>query len=234
MKPNALAFLIVSLFFQACASSDTVKSDEVSQDVIYQYYSVTYDQENAELQIYVQFRVGGATGTTLQLVEPSRVSYSEFALSEKQTSIGGTSYQANKESSFIEEHEFEYRNNDGEVFSNSLELIPVDFEDFSVNISQNEDLQIEWTGDPLDEDESIQLEIRDSEGFLVIASSHSAGAESVTMHKEDLQLLQTGIIRLKLVRTTTFDLQEATPKGGRMIATYKSRAYSANLLSSND
>ena len=61
------------LIIPACWSIDTIDSEDVNEDVIYGEYSVSYDAQTADLRYYAQFRVGGATGTTLRLTDPSEV-----------------------------------------------------------------------------------------------------------------------------------------------------------------
>src|SRR5689334_22297554 len=72
MKIFATLSLILSLL-SACGSWDTVNSSDVNQKTIFRTYRVTYNEDEQLLSRTARFRVGGISGTTLNLHSPSTV-----------------------------------------------------------------------------------------------------------------------------------------------------------------
>lgn len=231
-----LRFLCLNLLFpaslvllQSCGSSDTVRSDEISQNTVYQYYTASYDEDEGSITIKAQFRVGGSTGTTIELIEPSQVEHDQFSLQKTQSTLLGTFYRHTETSSFIETHEWTYTNNDNETYVNLATIQSIDFSDLSVNISQSEVLTLAWDGPAIGDDETIQAELRDSRNYLVLESTSQAGATTLSIPVASLQLLQQGVIQLRLVRMKTQTASQVTETGGRILTEYASQFRSANL-----
>jgi hypothetical protein len=74
MKAVACVLVLGILALGQGCSSDTVDSKDVSESPIYRSYNLDYDVAQNSLNIMAQFRVGGVSGTTVRLSEPSSVS----------------------------------------------------------------------------------------------------------------------------------------------------------------
>lgn len=135
MKNNIFTLLIVALGFTICAcnqaSVDTIASNTVMSSQVYQVYSVEASRSNS--QIVATFRVGGATGTTLELTAPGKIFYNtaELAKSDPSNLIGtnyrmkGTDYRLSSKS-YQTKHEFSFTDNDGKTYVNSISLAPIE------------------------------------------------------------------------------------------------------------
>lgn len=130
-----LFFLTISFMFLslACvqASVETVSSNTVQASQIYQIYNI--ETSKAKTEIVAAFRIGGATGTTLELTAPANVFYNNQPLpvSAPGNLIGtnykmkGTDYRTFLDN-FQSSHEFSYTDADGKTYVNSISLAPVE------------------------------------------------------------------------------------------------------------
>lgn len=125
-----ISFCLLSL---ACVQSsvETVSSNTVQSSQIYQIYSVEASKTRTE--IVAAFRIGGATGTTLELTAPANVLYNNqpMPVSAPSNLIGtnyrmkGTDYRTFL-NDFQSSHEFSYTDADGKTYVNSISLASVE------------------------------------------------------------------------------------------------------------
>lgn len=91
MKNICLLYLFLLAGLAGCVSTETVVSDHVNPADIYQSYAVFGNKK--ETNLYAFFRVGGSGGTTVELVEPSKVKYNGSLLTKIAPNfLKGTSY----------------------------------------------------------------------------------------------------------------------------------------------
>lgn len=135
LTAGILFFLTLAASFSssACvqASVETVSSNTVQSSQIYQIYTV--EASKARTEIVAAFRIGGATGTTLELAAPANILYNDQPLpvSAPGNLIGtnyrmkGTDYRTFS-NAFQPSHEFSYTDADGKTYVNSITLAPVE------------------------------------------------------------------------------------------------------------
>lgn len=115
---NLAAIFILALVILGCRSCETVESDKVAQSEIYQEYTVHGTKDKTDIS--AAYRVGGSTGTTVDLDAPSRVGYNGKEMSENsRAAFTGTYYSATA-AAFTGDHNFTYTNGDGTIFKNSF------------------------------------------------------------------------------------------------------------------
>ncbi len=131
--------IIFTLTFFFCLSSlscvqgsvETISSNTVQASQIYQIYRVEASRTRTEL--VAAFRVGGETGTTLELTPPAQILYNKqpMPVSAPGNLIGtnyrmkGTDYRTFTEV-YQPSHEFSYTDSDGKTYVNSISLAPVE------------------------------------------------------------------------------------------------------------
>lgn len=128
-----LIFLIIVFCFSICgcnqASVESVPSNTVQSSQIYQIYYV--DANKSQTSITATFRVGGATGTTLELNDPGKIlcNGTPMQVSLPSNLIGtnyrmkGTDYRISS-TDYRAKNEFSFTDNDGKNFTNSITLAP--------------------------------------------------------------------------------------------------------------
>ncbi len=130
-------FLLMSAFCMSIfgcnqGSVETISSNTVMTSQIYQIYDV--EGSRSETSSVAIFRVGGATGTTLELTAPGKVLYNsaEMPMSAPSNLIGtnyrmkGTDYRMSGKE-YRAKHDFSFTDNDGKTYLNSINLSPLEF-----------------------------------------------------------------------------------------------------------
>jgi len=229
-KINPLIAIIISaLILISCASNETSESNKVVQSEIYQQYSVSYSSSNNELDVYASFRFGGENGTTLQLVEKSKIVYNDNNLKSHTSGWFGTSYKYNIKTDYKVEHKFKYINNDGEVLENSIQLLKVEPILKSIKISKSSGCVIEWEGQLTTGKDDLEIKIADSSQTLTFIPE-MVGASSLTIKPNQISNLKIGNGNIYAERKVISSLEKPTLKGGKISSTYYSKKIKIEIV----
>ena len=123
-----LCFVCLCSSIVSCGSSDTVDSKDVNEDRMQRDFHVVYKQLTKELHVYAQFRVGGATGTTVRLTDGTSIAINETKLFEHDGNkvvipIKGTFYDTVITDATPErEYKFRWTRRDGKIFETLVDL----------------------------------------------------------------------------------------------------------------
>lgn len=219
-----MVFSIVACLF-GCSTA-TERSDAVSQDRIYQSYSVSYSKENNRTSAMAQFRFGDFTGTTLELTGKSEVKHSNFSLSR--INFAGTSYDGDG-AGFRDNHTFTYTNGDGKTFTNSGTITPIALKNTPSSFSRTSDLTIEFEGVPLQDGEDVTVYLTADTGSET-ATTRLKGATSVTVSKSRFAGMPAGSKKLYLRRSKTTKIQQGNTVGGSFNASFETERVSIELV----
>ena len=171
--------MLVFAVFAACgpsASVDTISSNAVQSSQIYQQYRISGERETTVISAV--FRVGGATGTTVELGAPSQISYNgapmKLSLPQSFTNVRtkGTTYET-AQKGFSESNKFDYINADGKTFSNSINLAPLEINAkslTSIQLTQPSSIPLSRT---IGADENLVVTVNDGFGEKVPNSEKS-------------------------------------------------------------
>lgn len=218
-----LMFLSLSALLFSCASNETAKSDTVSQEEIYQSYSIDYDASSNELDAHATFRFGGSHGTTLSFVSPAKVILNGKKMPEEHSSFSGTYYKINKRDELARSYTFVYTNNDNKTFENSINISPVEVGTYDKTIRKSEPFTVSWEGSPISDNEEVTLLIEGSDHTNRSVSTEVVGSTSITANPGLLEGLNPGPANIYLKRSKSFALEEGTHLGGRINAEYTSK-----------
>lgn len=216
-------FSILSLSLIGCGSTEIVTSDKISADVIHQSYTVTYNPTNDQTLVRAQFRVGGSTGTTIELVSPSQIEHSSLDLEGKNLVGFGQVYQ-NSTDGFVPSHTFQFTDPDGTLFENSLSLKTIDFPDGFENsvISRDEDLVLTWDGDAISENERVRVILvsENAASSAQVFVESEEGKTNIRIPSVELLRLPAGGTQIDLERSLIIhELEQGQEVGGRRIGT---------------
>ncbi|MCK9613547.1 MAG: hypothetical protein PHR81_11240 [Bacteroidales bacterium] len=217
-----ILMVMVVLFFAHCASNETANSDTVKQSEIYQSYSVTYNSGEKELTATASFRFGGANGTTLLLVKPSKVIFENEEMPNEQNIFSGTFYEINKQTTVQPEYTYTFTDCEEKPYTNNALMIPVEISKCPETTDKSEGLTIEWSY-PLQNGESIHLFIEDKNNGSATVCTNVFGATSISLNPEDLKKLKPGEVSVYLERENSTSLKNATHLGGNMFVKYISK-----------
>jgi hypothetical protein len=206
----------------AC-SMETVGSQDVKPEVIHQDYSVTYREANGSTEYTAQFRVGGWSGTTVELQSPANLKIN--GQSPGKSTVFGTMYESST-AGFVPSTTFEYTAADGKVSSNSISIDRVTLGAVSPMLTLNQSFVVPATAPGLSAGETITAEITqaggDNQTTMVVGSFDPARGQ-ISFSLSDLNRLRNGSATLQVYRTKTLSLTQATSEGGTISANYYAR-----------
>jgi hypothetical protein len=221
----AVVFLIVTIFTQpSCTSNEIAESKDVAQDKIYQSYSVTYDEGDANAIIFCQYRFGGKNGTTLVLNTPSQLSIDGEKLAVDSNSMSGAFYRTTKPiANFWGNHTIVFTNVDKKQYQNNFS-----FESFKVNFpttaSKNEPLNINFTTS-LGADDYVEINSTNSDSSFSVTNSGTM----VTIPMKELKRQPKKEVVLQANLYRNIPLKENTTEGGSIYIHYKLKPVKVNL-----
>ncbi len=220
---NLVAALVLVPVLSGCI--ETVDSDKVSDESIYQTYRVTYLEESRQLSSTASFNVGGPWGTSVRLRSPSRVLMNDLPLSEN--TFLGTTYEGSWSVPFsFGPHRWTWIDQDGDSHVNSISIIPFRVENQPRSLSLGGALTLTLSGQPLTDEDSLGVWVlqRNSTGSLLYESLQTeiVNGGSVRIHFQNGTELSEGSATLYVQRTRSTGLQEEPARSGTLSASYRS------------
>jgi hypothetical protein len=236
--PVFVVFLFVIL---GCASTETIESTKVSASEIYQSYVI--ESNKNKTNVTATFRIGGHTGTTIDLDAPAKVEHNGKPLNESgEGFFKGTDYQFS--GAFTENHRFAYTDSNGKVWQNEISLSPLEMTSKDIIISKSGSGVINLSR-PVGEDESVDFSIYSEKHSMSNSNSGNNVSEfdyqsslrvdldpSRTMAKVrnlSLQKFVIGKARISLIVRKNKGVQHSA-KSGAMDITYQSQDAAANVV----
>jgi len=226
------SLIVLSVYFNSCASSEIADSKDVNQAKIYHSYSVYYDAANGDsYQINAQFRFGGNKGTTLRLSSPSNVKVNDAEMNEKTQALKGCYYET--QITGTNEFKFIFTDTEDKTFSNKCKVNPINTPSIKMINAEGKN-QINWIGPPLEKGEKVSINIEDNEGNKAYIDTDILGADYITVTKDDLAKLVGGKGQLYLTRTFTEPAKEAADEGGSIFTSYQTEKIGIEILKKNN
>lgn len=231
IKPFSSLSAIVGAAFMlsSCASTDIADVGDVNQKKIHQSYSVDIDQNSGTRNAEAQFRFGGSTGTTLNLTGSSEVTVNGASMKGDDQFFRGLVYSSNVGDDGT--YAFVFTDADNNVYTNSIDLQPVDLERLPNAISGKESVNISWEGAPVGAQETVTLYAMGSNEVMgtEIGSTSGKGATSIDTDPRQVRMLLNGGGEIYIVRSISKNLDEAADEGGDIRGDYRSSSYSIDI-----
>jgi hypothetical protein len=224
-----ILFAIAVILFSSCASSDTANSDTVKQTEIYQSYTITYDAGDMELSATAFFRFGGSTGTTLNLVKPSSVTFNGTDMAMGKNIFSGTFYEINQQIQPAKSYTFVFTDTDKKTYTNTSSIEELTVSDYPASINKANGFKVSWTGTPIQQDEKVYVSLEGKDFMNCSASTNIVGANSVEISPDLLKDLKPGDANIVLKREKSGSLKEATHLGGNITITYVAKKVSTKI-----
>lgn len=193
-------------------------SSDVNQDRIYTAYELYYNANEDKTYARASFRFGNPTGTLLELTDSSEIRFNNDVLSFKPALV----YYEKEYAGFVNSGSFSWKNTEGHVFTNSIEIHSINYPLILDTINRNASYEMFWLGDSLLANESVTLTINGIlEGDAQIFNQLNVNSKSIILAMNRLQLLGQGNGQLWLDRTYSPNLQQKTSAGGAIISKYR-------------
>lgn len=231
---QAGALILATALFNIACSTDTVSSKDVNADAINQSYTLSYNEADNSTWMYAQFRVGGSTGTTVDLNDPAQLRIN--GQTPTKSTFLGTSYEINN-SGFVRSATFEFRGSDGKTMVNSINIDPVYLRkaDQTVSVAQPYLIDVEAPNLGSNEYVSVRLtqQIQKPDGSIQFNTAdgvYLAATNKASFSPSDLNRLSGGVAKLEISRQKSQRLSQSTRDGGGISASYNLRPLSVTIV----
>ncbi len=241
MKIIFLLTISFCLIVSACnqASVETISSNTVQASQIFQIYSVEASKSRTE--IIAAFRVGGATGTTLELAAPAQILYNRQPLpvSAPSNLIGtnyrmkGTDYRTFSEL-YQPTHEFSYTDADGKTYVNSISLAPLELSAKGATSLENEKPTTITLSRIVGSDETLTIaidsiiddEIPTNENSVYLNEKRNE-VVITPEYRQTKQLKPQAELQIKIKKNA--NITNGSPLGGSISAVYSAAPLTVNV-----
>ena len=228
MKKTYCKILIATalvLAFVAC--HPVITSNKVEQRIIFPSYSVQYDADVQSLTATVTFQTDNESGEYIKLSSDSYVFFNQDAMERKSDKERPCYYFFKKDVAACPENVmFSYNNDEGRIFSNQLNIKPIQMAE--VSLSRNQDNFVKYKGSPLTEDETISLVLTKDDHQYEI-SPEMAENNTLLISANLLHELKAGTYDARLLRTSYSTSVKAMDRGGSAETSYQSETYKINI-----
>ena len=196
------------------ASCNTVDSDEVKPEEIYQSYMYEFDAQLNKTKAHAAFQIGSNTGKYIQLTEPASIRVNEKDYDEY-NNFGMYHYHFRFNSK--QDATFVFTDNDGKSFSNTIEKESLNGIGFEGEISYEKgmDLFINFSGLPVQDRESVYVYLWNE---LTNATHYQTtkGETSITIPASKLRDFDGSMVNITLHREIKYSLENTTTAGGEL------------------
>jgi hypothetical protein len=210
----ALTFL---LFLASCARE---KSSDVNQDRIHTTYELFYNANEDITYARAWFRFGNATGTLLELSDPSQVSFE----GEKLTFNKVLAYYEKKFVGLKASGSFTFEDTEGNAYQNAVSIHEIGFGALPDSISRTTALSIPFSGGEVLENEVVGVWINgENEGDAQAALTIDQGSNEVIVPADKMEKIGAGPGKIYMDRRFTPQIVEAPGAGGITTGVYRAK-----------
>ena len=218
---SRICLLIFScLILSACTSNEIGNSDDVDPDTIYLDYFISGDEDKDHVKVLLQFRYGGAHGTTLILRHPSQVELDGQLVKGDSSKMTGAFYEVLKPvAGFTGKHKITFTDINKKKYEEEFSFQPFKPKEEIPAVLKRGELVFEMEGlNPVD---YVRV-------FATDTSFPTPGINRVDTVKNgriiislsDLDNLSNGPINLELYKEDERPVKNGTREGGRISINY--------------
>jgi hypothetical protein len=217
--------------FSACTSNEIGESKDVSQDKIYQSYSISQYGETNDVDITCQFRFAGKNGTTLVLNTPSKIAFDNEVLKVDSSAASGAYYTTTKPAAdFLGTHHFEFTDINNKKWENNFA-----FENFSLvntpaTASKTATLIIPFDAGKLSSGDHLELYTNNNDSSFSLeytVGTDTGNAFIIPVKELKRQKANELILEAKIYKAIA--LQQASTEGGMISVMQKAKAIRIKL-----
>ena len=223
MPQSKISFILVATFFAiaGCSSNEIGDSKDVSQDKIYQAYTISYAEGDSNAEVFCQFRFAGKNGTTLVLNEPSQVQFDGVKIKVDSSDGGGAYYRVYKPAAgFFGKHSFNFITTADKNLTNSFSFDPFKLANVPAGISKKKDLNLNFETTALQGDDYIEVNAIGTDSSFSVTHSASDKGNFISIPAKELKRQKVKEISLEATLHRSIPLQQTTAEGGRMRISY--------------
>jgi hypothetical protein len=223
MLQTRISFILMLSFFAltGCSSNEIGDSKDVSQDKIYQSYTINYAEGNSNAEIYCQFRFAGKNGTTLVLNEPSQVQFDGTKIKVDSSETGGAYYRVYKPAdNFFGKHSFDFTTTADKKLENGFSFDHFKLANVPASISKRQDLNLGFEATALRDEDYIEVNSIGSDSSFSVTHSATDKGNFISIPAKELKRQKVKEISLEAILHRNIPLQQVTAEGGKMKLSY--------------
>lgn len=210
----------VGLVIGLAACDPAQPSTDVNQDRVFARYELRHDRDATRAR--ASFRFGGPNGTQLVLDGGADVTFAGDRLRLVELPANLTYYERELARD-ADAGTFRYVDADGDVFENAGAVPPpIDLPE-GVEISNDQDTDVTFTGPPVREGEVVSVAVFriGQDTNLAVGEERRPGSQSVTVPVASLRDAAPGEVTVALSRSRTRPADQATRVGGEVVEVFE-------------
>ena len=210
-------FCVALLFISGCTSSEIGESKDVSQETIFQQYSIRYSEGDENATVYSQFRFAGDDGTTLVLTKPGGIRFDGISLAVDSSDYEGAFYKKSiSESDFYGDHIFVYTDINNKRLENRFSIEKFKLVDIPEVTPRTRPLQIPFESSPLGPNDYLEINTIDTDSSFTINHTPKENKLYIIIPVEELQRQKHNQLKLVATLHRKIALQQNTTEGGKL------------------
>jgi hypothetical protein len=222
---------LLLVLLSACGSTATTNSNQVAQSEIYQWYFVKFSEETGLTQASATLRIGGDTGTTVNLVSPASIKFDGMELRRSQ--ILGTSYLLDDARPFQSAHGFVWVDDKNQIYTNTANIMPIKIVNSPAVISKAKNFNLQFAGDDFSDSDRVLVYVTSSSGQTSTIVSGSISPKNsnpfVEVKAAEMNRLFEGQASLYLKREHEVLVSDGTKTGGRILTEYETKRFPVTI-----
>lgn len=218
-----IGLMVLAICTQSCKKSvDYVKSEKVQQENIFQFYHAAYRTETNEMELLATFTVDNKVGKTIQLVEPSYITFNGESLKWNEDGTYTSTVKG-----FTQELVFQYINNDSKPFLNRLEINKIEVNRKKINLNKTVRNTVGFQGEPFKDSESIVCLLSQADDSFEIDAD--ADGKQIVIYPDYLNEVPAGTYTGYFVRKNSCSDINAMDRGGLWETEYYSNQFQITI-----
>jgi hypothetical protein len=211
---SCLAFLSLTLW----SSCGLDGGENITPSQIYLDFDLLYDANEDITYARAAFLFGGRNGSLLELEEGASITLDGEPLVFNRVF---SFYELNR-TGFNQTGIFVYTDQNGQEYTNTATIVPIEFPDSVANITAGEDYALSWNGGPVAQNEAVFLSLVLNDPIYTdrLWVQDSVGATRLTVPR-DLVSLPSIPVRLILDRNRNNPEVQAPAIGGSVSSNYR-------------
>jgi hypothetical protein len=232
MPQSRIAFILAVSFFaiSGCSSNEIGDSKDVSQDKIYQSYTISYAAGDSNAEVFCQFRFAGKNGTTLVLNEPSQVQFDGVKIKVDSSESGGAYYRVYKPAAnFFGKHSISFITTADKKLVNDFSFDPFKLANVPASVSKKKGFNLNFETPALQGDDYIEVNAIGTDSSFSVTHSASDKGNFISIPAKELKRQKVKEISLEATLHRSISLQQVTAEGGRMRISYELKPVKVKL-----
>ena len=231
---NIILTTFCLIMFYGCSSVETVKSDDVEQRIIFPQYFIHYNADDSTTVATAKFNVNNGAGAALKLAGGSNVKYDGEKLSgAANKSDNSYQYTLRRHGALNPKSAFLYTNNDGQEFTNQLNINSFEVNTAKVELSKSVTNTVKFSGKTLDENETLECVMtqcgNEENSFSVSCYQDNDNSHMIIIFGEDIEA-PAGEYEIQFVRRNSSSEISAMERGGLWETEYLSKKVKALII----